>query len=432
MALHRAHVTATDLLMSSSRALWRDPDFARLWAAQAVSSFGARITREGLPILAVTTLAAPPTALGVLAAIAGGVSLFVGLGAGGAVDRAARRPVLIGADLARAAILITVPIAAALGAMSFAQLFIVAALVAACSVVFDMASHAYLPGLVGADRLVEGNAHLATTESVAEIGGPALAGLLFQAFSAPFALVANAATYLASAAFLSLIGGEEPAPPPSEPGHWTAEITQGFRLAWAEPQVRTLLGMGMVQGLFGGVFGALYILFALKTLGLPIAVLGLAIAAGGVGALGGAQLGPWLARRLGVGRAILLTITGAAISAFTIALAPTERAGATVVLVLTQITGDAFGVSAAILTTSLRQSLLPAAVLGRVSGAFQASAGGLAVVGALGGGWAGAAFGPRATIAVAAIGFLLIPLIGAPLRRVREIGAPTAGSASTG
>jgi MFS family permease len=407
-------------------ALWRDPQFARLWAAQAISSFGARITREGLPILAITTLAAPPAALGVLAAIAGGVSLVVGLGAGGAVDRAARRPVLIGADLARALVLVTVPLAAALGMLSMAQLLVVAGLVAACSVVFDMASHAYLPGLVGPDRLVEGNAHLATTESVAEIGGPALAGLLFQVLSAPFALAVNAGTYLASAGFLSLIRGREPAPDPSEPGHWTMEITEGFRLAWAEPRVRILLGMGMAQGLFGGVFSALYILFALKALGLPTAVLGMAIAAGGVGALGGAALGPWLGRRLGVGPAILLSITGAAISAFCISLAPTDRTGATVAMILTQITGDAFGVAAAILTTSLRQSLLPSAVLGRVSGAFQATAGGLAVAGALAGGWAAQAVGPRAIIAAAAVGFLLIPLIGWPLRRVREIGEPTA------
>ena len=409
--------------MTSSNALWRDPQFARLWAAQAISSFGARITREGLPILAVTTLVAPPAALGVLAAIAGGVSLVMGLGAGGTVDRRARRPILIGTDLARALILITVPVAAVLGVLSMTQVFIVAGLVAACSVVFDMASHAYLPGVVGPTRLVEGNAHLATTESVAEIGGPALAGVLFQVLSAPFALVVNAGTYLASAAFLSTIKGTEPAPDATEPGHWTAEITQGFRLAWAEPRVRALLLMGMTQGLFGGVFSALYILYALKTLSLPTSLLGLAIACGGVGALMGAWLGPWLARQLGVGPAILLSIFLGAVSAFCITLAPTERTGAMTVMILTQITGDALGVSAYILMTSLRQALMPQAVLGRVSGAFQASAGGLAVVGALVGGWLGGVVGPREALAGAAVGFLLIPLVGvfSPLRAVREI-----------
>ncbi|WP_304190401.1 MFS transporter [Phenylobacterium aquaticum] len=417
--------------MTSPRALWRDPDFARLWAAQAVSSFGARITREGLPILAVTTLSAAPASLGVLAAIANGAALVVGLSAGGFVDRRARRPVLIAADLARALVLISIPLAAALGRLSIAQVFLVGGLVASCSVVFDMASHAYLPGVVGPDRLVEGNSRLATTESLAEIGGPALAGLLFQVLSAPFALAVNAGTYLASAGFLSLIRRHEPAPEPEPPAHWTAEVTQGLSLAWAEPRVRALLLMGLVQGLFGGVFSALYILFALKTLHLPTTVLGLAIACGGAGALLGAGLGPWLAKRIGAGPAIIVSITGASLSAMAISLAPTDRVGATVVMIATQITGDAFGVSANLLMISLRQALLPQAVLGRVSGAFQASAGGLGIVGALGGGWLGGAIGPRAAILGAAIGFLLIPLI-AVLSPIRKVGEISAGSASTG
>jgi MFS family permease len=414
--------------MSPPRPLWRDPAFARLWAAQSVSSFGSRITREGLPILAVTTLSAPASALGVLAAIASGAALVIGLSAGGFVDRTPRRPVLIGADLARAAILATIPLAAFAGVLTMAQVLTVATLVAASSVLFDMASHAYLPGLIGPERLVEGNSNLATTESVAEIGGPALAGLLFQWLSAPFALAINAATYLASAGFLSAIQAHEPRPEPGPPEHWTREITQGVRLAWAEPRVRALLLMGVTQGLFGGVFSALYILFALKTLALPTAILGMAIAAGGVGALGGAALGPWLARRAGVGPAILLAITGASVSAFAISLAPTDRFGATAVLVTTQISGDAFGVAGAVLVASLRQALLPQTVLGRVSGAFHATAGGVAIIGALGGGWLGVVFGARGTLAIAAVGFLLIPLIGlaSPLRKVREIGGISA------
>ena len=182
--------------------------------------------------------------------------------------------------------------------------------------------------------------------------------------------------------------------------------------------------MNVTQGLFGGVFSALYILFALRTLGLPTSLLGMAIAFGGVGALMGAGLGPWLARRLGVGPAILVAILCAAISAMTISLAPTERAGALTVLILTQITGDAFGVAGGVLIASLRQSLLPQSVLGRVGGAFHATAGAAAILGALGGGALGGLIGPRLALAAAAVGFLASPLIGffSPLRRVRQIG----------
>ena len=403
--------------------LWRDPAFARLWAAQAVSSFGARITREGLPILAVTTLAAPAASLGVLAAMASGAALVTGLAGGGFVDRRARRPVLIGADLARTLILITVPIAAALGHLAMIQVLIVAALVGVCSVLFDMASHAYLPSLIGVERLMDGNSKLAATESVAEMGGPALAGLLFQFLTAPFALAVNAGTYFVSAAFLSTIRTPEPTPEKPQPQHWSQEITQGFRLAWAEPRVRALLLMGMAQGLFGGIFSALYVLFALRTLHLPTSLLGLAIAMGGVGALISAWLGPWFAKRIGVGPAILITMTGASLSALMIALAPTDRTGAMTVMVITQITGDAFGGAAGMLMATLRQGIMPQAVLGRVAGAFQATAGAVAIPGALLGGWLGGAIGPRQALMIAAIGFLVIPLIGvlSPLRKVVEI-----------
>lgn len=409
--------------MTQSPALWRHPAFARLWAAQAISAFGARITREGLPILAVTTLAAPASGLGVLSAITGAAAVLTGLAAGRFVDSRARRPVLVGADLFRTLVLLTIPVAAAFHVLALPQVLVVAALVGAASVLFDMASHAYLPGLIGAERLMDGNARLAATDAVAETGGPALAGVLFQWLSAPFALAVNAGTYLASGLILMGIRQKEPPPEIPPPQHWTAEISEGLRLSWGEPRVRALLLMGLVQGLFGGVFGALYILFALRTLHLPPSLLGLAIAMGGVGALISAWLGPWLARKIGMGPAIIATITGASLSALMIATAPTDRLGAMTVMILTQITGDAFGGAAWMLMATLRQGIMPQAVLGRVAGAFQASAGLVAIPGALCGGWLGAVLGVRETLLIAAAGFLMIPLIGllSPLRGVREV-----------
>ena len=278
--------------MTQPQALWRHPAFSQLWAAQAVSSFGARITREGLPILAVTTLATPASGLGVLSAIAGAAAVLTGLVGGRFVDSRARRPILVGADIFRTLVLLTIPLAAALALLALPQVLIAAALVGAAGVLFDMASHAYLPGLIGPERLMDGNARLASTDAVAEMGGPALAGLLFQWLSAPFALAVNAGTYLASGVILLTIRQSEPPPEIPPPQHWTAEISEGLRLSWREPRVRALLLMGLIQGLFGGVFSALYILFALKTLNLPTSLLGLAIAMGGVGALVSAWLGP--------------------------------------------------------------------------------------------------------------------------------------------
>lgn len=393
------------------------PTFNRLWAAQAISAFGARITREGLPLMAVVALGAPAATLGGLAAVASGAALLTALAAGAMVDRGRRRPVLIGADLLRAAVLATIPLAALLNVLSLAQVFATAAIVASASVVFEMASHAYLPSVVGKDGLVAGNARLAASDSVAEVGGPALAGVLFQWLSAPLAVAANALTYLGSAAWLAAIRAPEPAGPAPQPQTWTRELSEGFRVAWADRRLRALLLMEAAQGLCGGVFSALYVLFVIRTLQLSPSQLGLAVAAGGVGALGGALIAPRLERRLGTGRAILAAMSGAGLAVLITPFAPVGEHGLWA-LIASQVMGDALAVAGVILAASLRQSLAPQTALARLSGAFQAAAGGLAVVGALGGGALGAAIGPRAALLAASLGFVLLPLIGliSPLR----------------
>lgn len=405
-------------------ALTRDRDFMKLWAAQSVSSFGARITREGLPMTAVLALGASPATLGVLAALSYGPAFFVGLAGGGFVDRRHRRPILIGADLVRAGVLITVPIAAWLGWLSLWQVFAAAALVGGASVLFDMADHAYLPALVGAERLVDGNAKLSATESIAEMGGPALAGFLFQWLSAPFAIAVNAATYLVSAFALSTIRKVEPEPEPVPPQHWARDLTQGFRVAWAEPRVRPLLIMAACNGLFGGGFAALYLVFALRTLGLSPAMLGLTVACGGIGALIGAGLAAPVAKRLGAGPAILTMGLLMPAGALLIPMSPAAPVAGMAMLIVSQLLGDASGVIYNILGASLRQAALPQETLGRAAGAFQAAGGGTMLVGALIGGALGGVFGIRETLFLAAAGLTVGPLIALAspaLRAVKQI-----------
>jgi len=173
--------------MTTKSSPWDNRDFVKLWAAQGVSAFGARITREGLPIAAVLTLGAAPAQIGLLAALSRGPALLVGLAAGGFVDRTRRRGVLIAMDLLRAAMLVTIPVAAWLHLLSMPQLYIAAAVVGAASVLFEIADHAYLPGLVAREAITAANASLGATESVAEVAGPALAGALFQWFAGPMA-----------------------------------------------------------------------------------------------------------------------------------------------------------------------------------------------------------------------------------------------------
>ena len=402
-------------------ALTRDRDFMKLWAAQAVSTFGARITREGLPMTAVLALGASPATLGVLAALSYGPAFFVGLFGGGFVDRRHRRPILIAADLIRAGVLITVPIAAWLGWLSLWQVFAAAVAVGGASVLFDMADHAYLPALIGTERLVDGNSKLSATESVAELGGPALAGFLFQWLTAPFAIAVNAVTYLVSAVVLMGISKVEPDPEPVPPQHWVADLTQGFRVAWTEPRVRPLLLMTATNGLFGGGFAALYLLFALRTLHLSPAMLGITVAFGGLGALIGSGLAAPIARRIGAGPAILATAVATAGSALLIPLAPTAPVAGMVVLIAAQLLGDSLGTVYNILGASLRQTVLPQETLGRAAGAFKAAGGGTMLIGALAGGLLGNLIGVRETLFISAAGLALGPLIALTSPALRHV-----------
>lgn len=406
-------------------ALWRDRDFVSLWSAQAVSAFGARITREGLPIAAVLTLGASPAEVGLLSALSNGPALIVGLACGGYIDRTKRRGLMMAADVVRALALATIPIAALFHLLTLPQLYIAAAIVGAASVLFEIADHAYLPGLVAREDLTRANASLSATESVAEIGGPALAGALFQVLAAPFAIAANAVTYLVSALFLAGIGRPEPAPEPEPHARWTDDVALGFGAALRHPLVAPIFLMTAGQSLAGGMFGALYILFCVQVVGLNPALLGLTIAAGGVGALAGTVAAGWLGRTAGVGPGILLGQLGLGVAVVMIPLSPANPAQGMPVLVASQFLGDATAVAVLILAGSLRQTVLPISVLGRVGAAFKATSGGLAVLGALIGGVLGEVMGVRGAIWVGVAGILVTPLLGlrGPLKRLREMPA---------
>ncbi len=170
---------------------------------------------------------------------------------------------------------------------------------------FDIADHAYLPGLIGRDLLVDGNAKLALTESVAEIGGPGLYGVLFQLLTAPLAFAVNAATYLFSAVVLAGIRAAEAAPAPDvgrkDGSRLAADFRAGLAVAFAHPAIRPLLIVTVLSALFGSFYSALYTLYAVRVLGLSAPMLGATVACGGVAALAGAALAGATIRRLGLG-----------------------------------------------------------------------------------------------------------------------------------
>ena len=415
-----------------SGALWKHAGFMRLWAAQTVSSFGARITREGLALASVLTIDARPWQLGILAALALGPGLLVGLVAGGFVDRSPKRRIMIGSDLARTAVLATVPVAAWLHLLTMNQLYIVALAMGALSVLFNIADRAYLPHLIAREHLMEGNTKLSTTDSLAEIGGPALAGTLVQLLTAPFAIAVNAGTYLFSAIFLILIRErEESTDEHKKRATMLSDLRTGFAAYLGNPLLRPLMLMAGLNPLFGGVFSALYIIYAIKTLGLHPWLLGLVIGVGGVASLIGTWMSPWLVHRFGVGRTIVYGYLIAGASAVCVPLASAPTWFAVAMLATAQLFGDSFAVAGMIPSASLQQSVIPRRVLGRAGAAMSVAGGAPAVLGALIGGLAGSLLSPRLALTLAALGIALTPLLGlfSPLPLLRAIPAGEPGEA---
>jgi MFS family permease len=391
-------------------ALWRESEFMKLWAAQAVSAFGSRISRTALPVIAIVTLGASPDQLGVLAAATTAPALLVGLCAGGVVDRSRKRPILIGCDLARAALLLTIPIAAWFGLLGMAQLWIVGGLAGAATTLFAIADNAYLPALVGTPHLVEGNAKLEATDSVAEIGGPGLAGILIDLVTAPVAIVLDALSFLWSAAMLGLIRKTEVPAAAGERVDVLSDLRQGVRAGFGHPLVRPLVLADGTTALFFGFLHTLYMLYGLQVLGLSPGALGLIIGVGGLGGLTGALLAPLLARRLGYGPAIPAAMAVGLLGGLFIPLAGGSQAWSIAALVLQQFIGDALLVAYTILAVSLRQTVLPLAMLGRVNGLIQVLTGTVQALGALIAGPVAGAMGVRGAIWIA----VLAPLALAP------------------
>lgn len=388
-----------------SGGLWRHPDFLNLWAAQSLSAMGSRITRTALPMIAILTIGATPTEIAILSALGVLPGVVVGLVAGGPIDRHAKRPLLVATDLIRAGLILTIPLAASSGFLSMPQLYLVAASIGAASALFRIADNAYLPALIGKEQLVEGNAKLEATDSIAESVGPGLAGILIQAMTAPFAVIVDAATYLWSALMLGRIRAvETPAAAEERRTSLAADAKAGLRACLDEPVVARLLAAETLMMLFGGFFHTLYMILALERLALSPLAIGLVISVGGIGSFLGALVAGRFAMRIGLGPTLLVTLTLGSAAALLIPLSEILGPLAIPSLVAHQLIGDAFLSIYLIHALSLRQRLLPMEVLGRTGATFHVATGLAMPLGALVAGPLADWIGFSATMWIGALG----------------------------
>jgi MFS family permease len=415
----------------SASGLAAHPQFRRLWAAQSVSQLGSQVTVLALPLTAALVLDASPLEMGVLGAAQYAPFLLLGLFAGVWVDRVRRRPILIGADLARAVLLVSIPIAAALGVLGLVQLYVVAFLVGVATVFFDVACQSLLPSLIGRAQLVDGNSKLEVSRSVAQVAGPGLAGGLIALVTAPVAVALDAVSFAASAILLGAIRAPEAPPARSgASGSVWAGIAVGVRAVVGDPVLRSIAGCTATALLFRSMGLAVYVLYVTHELGLGPTLLGVILGVGSVGAVAGALVGGPVARRAGVGPTILGATCLLGLSGLLVAAA----AGPPVQLVATLVAAEA--ASALARTTynvnqvSLRQARTPDHLQGRTNATMRFIVWGTIPVGSLAGGLLGESIGLRPTLVVAA-GGLFLPFLGvllSPVRAVRDM--PTAPAAA--
>jgi hypothetical protein len=279
--------------------LWAHHDFLKLWAGQTTSIFGTLIGGLALTFTAVIWLDAGPAEVAILSLCQTVPPFVIGPFAGVWVDRVRRRPLMVAADIGRAAALATVPAAALFDVLRIEQLYAVTAVTSSLSVFFAVAYEAHLPALVGRHHLVEGNSKMAASASAVEIGSFGIAGWLVQLLTGPGAMAINAVSFVTSALFLRQIRTPEPPPRPvDEREHVLREALDGARAVRANGLLVTLLLAAIVLEFGSRPVSVLYAVYLVNDVGFNPGVLGMIFAVGGAMSL----VGAWVASRTPVVR----------------------------------------------------------------------------------------------------------------------------------
>jgi len=399
--------------------------FRAFLAGRTVSELGSRVTREGLPIIAVLLLHATAQDLSWLAGLSYVVALAAAPLAGVLADRGRRRPILVAADLARAGLLLALTLMALGGRLAFWEVLVAFGLVMALGTVFDVADQAWLPSLVGPRQIAPANGLLAVASAVGETGGPALMGVLIQYLGGPLTILSDAVSYLASAVTLLQLRREAPPAQRAPQAVHTAAL-EGLATLWRHPVLRPLAVAAGLISLGGGVFDALYEFFALRTLHLSPFLIGLLITAGGLGALAGGALAPRVAERRGFGPTVLWSVLGYGLLTLLVPLAPLGLVPAFCFLFAAQLFGDFAGTLFSFSEAVIRQSVTPGGWLGRISGSQRLLGNVLGALGALGAGLLAGPLAVRGALLAAALCILLglFWLYPSPVRHLREAPLP--------
>jgi MFS family permease len=344
------------------------------------------------------------------------------------VDRLRRKPILVIADIARAVLLGSIPIAYAFDVLGLGQLYVVAFLVGICTVFFDVSYQSYLPSLVARDRLVEGNSKLEISRSAAQFGGPGLAGALIGIIGASAAILLDAISFLFSAAFLFFIRKpevlperEEGAPRPS----MFKEAKEGLSYVLGNRYLRAISICTGTSNLFWSLGGAILIVYAVRELHMSPALIGVIFSVANVGPFVAALTTNKVFERIGVGRTILATSMLFSAAALFYPTAPASMPAP--FFILGGVLGGYAAVAYNITQVSFRQAICPERMQGRMNAVIRFLVWGTMPIGALAGGAIGSLIGLHAALWVGAIGalFSFLPIALSPVRSIEKMPEPT-------
>ncbi len=406
--------------------LWRRSDFLKLWSAETVSQFGTQISQLALPLAAIDVLHASAFEVAALTTVAFLPFLLVSLPAGVWVDRLPRRPILIAGDLARAGLLVSIPIAYFFDALTIWQLYGVGFFVGIATVFFDIAYQSYLPALVERQEIIDGNAKLEISRSAAQTGGPGLAGVLIGFLKAPPAILIDAVSFLASALFILGIRKAETSLRDRSPRRkMRVELREGLSYVLRHPYLKNIAACTALFNFFGSLGFAVLLVFARRELHLGPLAIGLAFTIGNLGAMLAAFTANRISDRLGVGRTIVLSSVIGGPMFLIIPFAPHGQAALTVIvpaLIVGTFTGTIYNIA----QVSLRQAITPERIQGRMNSVMRFIVWGTIPLGAFTGGVLASQIGLKETLIIGGIGCCLafLPVLFSPVRSVREMPEP--------
>ncbi|MBA2264541.1 MAG: MFS transporter [Chloroflexi bacterium] len=406
--------------------LWRHRDFVKLWSAQTISQFGDEVTGLALPLVAIITLGASPLEIGLLGTFQFLPFILLTIPAGVWVDRMRRKPILIGADIGRALLLTSIPVAFIGGWLSIPQLYFVGFMVGCLEVFFDIAYQSYLPAVIEREQLTEGNAKLELSSSASSVIGPGVAGFLVELVRAPFAILFDALSYLGAVVMLLII--RRPEVPPARHDAATGprpsmrtEAIEGLRYVLGHRYLRSIAACTGTLNLFGNIGGVILLIYIINELGITAGTVGIIFAIANLGVLFGALTAERLARWIGIGPTIVWSAFISAFALVPVAIAPREAP--VPFLVVSGVIGAATAVIYNVNQVSLRQAITPERMLGRMNATMRFVVWGTIPIGSIVGGFLGGLIGLQATIWVGAIGSFLgfLPVFFSQVRTLRRI-----------